>query len=79
MITVTGSAPDQWGWTNQTTPNGDPVTLSIGSSGLYTLTAGMREDGLRLDRLLLTTDTLPLPSGPVPLETSCTTIDTNPV
>ncbi len=32
-------------------------------------------DGLRLDRLLLTTDTLP--SGAGPLETSRTTIDTS--
>jgi hypothetical protein len=34
-------------------PSNDPVTLSIETSGVYTLTAAMYEDGLRLDRLML--------------------------
>lgn len=41
-------------------PGGDPATLSIETGGVYTLTAAMYEDGLRLDRLLLT------PTNPYP-------------
>jgi YD repeat-containing protein len=42
--------------------------VTISQSGLYTLSVVMREDGLRLDRLLLTTDTTYLPTGFGPVE-----------
>ncbi len=46
------------------------ATLSISSTGLYTLTLYMREDGLRIDRLLLTTDTTYIPTDFGPPETT---------
>jgi hypothetical protein len=70
LVSVTGSGPGEWDWANQQIPSGEPATLSIGTSGLYTLTASIREDGLRLDRLLLTTDTTYIPSGEGPAETT---------
>ena len=51
-------------------PNLRAATLSVEPSGLYTLTIAMYEDGLRLDRLLLTTDTTYLPTGSGPAETA---------
>ncbi len=58
--------PRLWDWANEDPTTGDAATLSISSSGPYTLSVWPREDGLRLDRLLLTTDTtyLPTASGP---------------
>jgi RHS repeat-associated protein len=70
LVNVTGGAPGQWDWANQQTPDGQPATLSIGASGLYTLTTSMREDGFRLDRLLLTTSTTYLPASFGPAESA---------
>ena len=61
VTNLTGFEPEAWDWANQQMPSGDPATLSIETSGVYTLTAAMYEDGLRLDRLLLT------PSKPLSL------------
>jgi hypothetical protein len=61
VTNLTGFAPEAWDWANQQMPGGDPATLSIETSGVYTLTVAMYEDGLRLDRLLLT------PSKPLSL------------
>jgi YD repeat-containing protein len=71
LVGVTGVEPGQWAWANERLPAGQAATLSIETGGLYTLTASMREDGLRLDRLVLTTDTTPsVPTGEGPLETT---------
>jgi YD repeat-containing protein len=43
--------------------------MTITSTGLYTVNLWMREDGLRIDRLLLTTDTTFVPTGEGPTET----------
>jgi hypothetical protein len=69
VTNVTGFEPEAWDWANQQMPGGEPATLSIETSGVYTLTAAMYEDGLRLDRLLLTTDTTYLPTSAGPAET----------
>lgn len=63
---LTGFAPRQWGWTN-ITQNG-PATIEVTEPGLHTFYIWMREDGLRLDRILLTTDSSYNPTGIGPLE-----------
>lgn len=67
LTSVTGFAPRGWNWTSDST-NGEPATLIISAPGSYTLTLWMREDGLRLDRLLLVTDPTYLPGGDGPAE-----------
>jgi RHS repeat-associated protein len=66
-VGVTGFAPGDWTWQNRAT-NGATATLVVEASGLYTLSLHMREDGLRVDRLLLVTDTAYTPAGFGPAE-----------
>ena len=63
---VTGFAPRKWDWANETTPSGTPVMLQITEPGLHTLQVWQREDGVRLDRILLTIDDTYTPSGSGP-------------
>ena len=65
VVGLTGFAPGAWEWHNTST-QGQTATLRVASAGLYTLTLAMREDGLRVDRLLLISDTnyLPTDQGP---------------
>jgi uncharacterized repeat protein (TIGR01451 family) len=67
-VEVTGFTPGEWTWANTTTA-GVTATLAITTSDVYTVNLLMREDGLRLDRLLLTTDTTFIPTGFGPAET----------
>jgi YD repeat-containing protein len=69
LTEVTGFAPNQWRWANVSLSN-SPVTLPISTTGLYTVSLWMREDGLRIDRLLLTTDTTFIPTGFGPAEST---------
>ena len=46
--------------------DGTPATITIGSPGLHTLSVYMREDGMRVDRILLSTDAALTPSGSRP-------------
>ena len=69
LVTVTGSGPGEWDWANLKLDS-TPATMTITATGLYTLTAFMREDGLRLDRMLLTTDTTFVPTGEGPVESA---------
>lgn len=59
-LTITGFAPRQWSWTNQT-DQPSPAQLVVDQPGVYTLQVWMREDGLRLDELFLTTDATYIP------------------
>jgi RHS repeat-associated protein len=68
VVGITGFEPRAWTWTDGTT-SGATAQLAVEATGLYTLSLWMREDGLRIDRLLLTTDTTYLPSGFGPVET----------
>ncbi|MCL4838829.1 MAG: glycine--tRNA ligase subunit beta, partial [Thermoanaerobaculia bacterium] len=68
-----------WVWT-KTTLDGPVATLSIRSAGTHTINVWMREDGLRIDQLLLTTDASFVPgktatatSTPTPTPTSTPT------
>jgi RHS repeat-associated protein len=62
VVNITGFAPNTWDWAGQ------PESLVVEAAGLYTVNLVMREDGLRVDRLLLTTDTNFIPSDFGPAE-----------
>lgn len=75
IVTLTGFAPGAWTWTNERITdsfNGTSAvaTLTITGPGLHTLRLWQREDGLRLDRIILTTDSNynPTNSGPTESE-----------
>jgi hypothetical protein len=68
LVEVTGFAPGQWSWASESASS-EAATLAITNMGLYTVSLWMREDGLRIDRLLLTTATTFVPAGEGPLET----------
>jgi len=63
MLDLTGFAPRTWSWANEQSPGGAAASLVVQNSGLYTLNLWMREDGVQVDRLLLTTDTTYIPTG----------------
>ena len=58
---------NSWVWTRDTI-DAVPATLSITSTGIHTIHLWMREDGLYVDRLILTTDAGYTPSGSGPAE-----------
>ena len=66
-ITLTGFIPGEWSWANSDT-SGSVVTIEVTEPGLYTLYLWQREDGLRVDRIILTTDDEYMPSGNGPSE-----------
>lgn len=51
---VTGFDPRTWSWTKADV-EGSPATIEVTEPGVHTLQLWLREDGLRLDRILLTT------------------------
>ncbi len=55
-----------WGWVN--TVGSRRLTVTVTSAGLATVNLWMREDGVRIDKLLLTTSSSFTPSGPGPAE-----------
>ena len=88
LTAVTGFTPRQWSWANLEISDGvpatslletdKPATLALTTTGLYTLNFRMREDGLLIDRVLLTTDTTYIPSGFGPAESGRIGINTVP-
>jgi hypothetical protein len=65
--TVTGFAPRDWSWANKSTLD-NVTTIEITEPGQHTIHLWQREDGLRLDRFLLTTDGNYVPVGNGPAE-----------
>ena len=65
---ITGFTP-AWAWTRRTV-DGPVATLEVPTTGLHTFTIWMREDGLVLDKIVLTPNPNYLPSnfGPPPSE-----------
>ena len=61
------STLNAWTWFKSTS-DGPVATLEVTSTGLHTVNVWMREDGFRLDRLLLTKDSAYVPSGNGPAE-----------
>jgi RHS repeat-associated protein len=63
---------NQWVWTNATTE--EPVaTVNITTTGVHTISVWVREDGVRLDKLVLTTNSVYTPTGTGPTESARTT------
>src|SRR5688572_16172447 len=62
ITTVTGFGPEAWGWSSETTSS-QPFRVAVTSTELYTVSLWLREDGLRIDQVLLTTNTNYVPSG----------------
>ncbi len=64
---LTGFVPQVWSWSAK---HGDTqeglITIEVTQPGLHVLHVWQREDGLRLDKILLTTDSsyIPVGSGP---------------
>lgn len=59
----------QWGWTNQTM-DGVRSTINVSTVGIHKLHLWMREDGVRVDRILLTQNSSYVPSGNGPIEST---------
>lgn len=66
-ILLTGFTPQSWTWADRTL-QGEAVTITITQPGLHTFHLWQREDGLRLDRIVLTTNSDYNPSGNGPPE-----------
>jgi hypothetical protein len=64
---LTGLPPRQWAWANRTL-SGQEVTLEVTEPGEHTLFLWQREDGLKLDRIVLTVDDSYNPEGNGPAE-----------
>jgi hypothetical protein len=61
-LAISGFLPGHWNWSQQTL-DGLPVTVTVSSVGLHTLYIWPREDGVRLDRLLLSSNPYYYPVG----------------
>ena len=57
---------DKWNWVNQA--DDGPAIMNIEKPGLHTVSIVMREDGLRVDKILLTTNKQYVPEGTGPGE-----------
>ena len=66
--------PAGWNWSNSTR-DGVRASISIPSAGEHKFNLWMREDGLAIDKIVLTTDSTYIPSGSGPAVTSGTTND----
>jgi hypothetical protein len=64
---LSGFAPRAWDWANGTM-SASSALLEIDEPGLHTLHLWMREDGLLIDRVLLTMDDTYIPTGSGPSE-----------
>jgi alpha-D-xyloside xylohydrolase len=52
-IALTLSQYGVWQWTNTPQTGGGPITINVGSTGTHTFSLWMREDGLKIDRVVL--------------------------
>jgi DNA-binding sugar fermentation-stimulating protein len=59
-------AGNQWVWSNTTRDNDSRATFTVNTEGVHTVNVWMREDGFRLDKVVLTTnpDYTPTSNGP---------------
>jgi hypothetical protein len=68
VTTLTGFVPRQWSWATENGSQAGLVTVEVTEPGLHTLYLWQREDGLRLDRIVLTADSGYNPGGNGPPE-----------
>lgn len=61
-LDMTGWDANVWRWSNSRQPSGR-ATVSVSGDPFHTLYVWMREDGMRVDEILLTTDPYYTPSG----------------
>jgi hypothetical protein len=52
-----------WVWTSTTMNSGARATFNISSTGVHTVNIWMREDGMRIDKIVLTTNPAYIPTG----------------
>ncbi len=69
-IVLTEFPPRKWGWFNKNNAADVPITFNIDQPGLHTLRVWQREDGLLLDRIVLSTNSGYNPSGDGPVESN---------
>ncbi len=76
---ITYDTYQQWGWSNSTM-DGHRATFVVTEPGIHSLHLWMREDGIRVDRILLTQNSAYTPTGQGPEESNiCGTISTFPI
>ncbi|PAP75965.1 hypothetical protein BSZ37_05680 [Rubrivirga marina] len=61
---------NEMAWTNTTMDSNSRATITVGSAGEHVISVWMREDGMILDRLLLTTNAALTPTGNGPAEST---------
>ncbi len=66
------NSTSNWDWTNNTMDS-IRATVNVATPGEHTVNVWMREDGLRLDRVVLATDANFVPSGTGPTESASQT------
>jgi hypothetical protein len=66
-LPISGFLPRQWGWSSQSL-SGTPTILTIDTPGTYTLYLWPREDGVSVDRVVLTNNAFFAPVGIGPSE-----------
>jgi fibronectin type 3 domain-containing protein len=57
-----------WSWTGTTMDATSRATIQVASTGLHTVNIWMREDGFRIDKIVLTTSSAFTPSGTGPAQ-----------
>jgi len=55
-VGITWNSYNNWVWTNQTTA-GSSATITVPGAGMHTLNLWMREDGAKIDRVAISSDT----------------------
>jgi hypothetical protein len=69
---ITHSAFNQWEWTRTTMDSGDPAAyIEVDEAGLYHFNLFMREDGYRVDKVVLTTINSSTPPADNIVESYC--------
>ena len=64
---ITGFTRDAWGWTDETM-DGPRATINVSTTGEQIVNLWMREDGVRVDKIVLTTNASLQPGGSGPAE-----------
>ena len=74
---ITGVCAKSWVW-SRATMDGPVATISVATPGLHVVNVWMREDGLALDKLVLTVDPAYVPTGLGPAESPRTPVESPP-
>jgi DNA-binding sugar fermentation-stimulating protein len=69
---------NQWLWSSTTRDGDSRATFNAGSKGVHTVNVWMREDGFRIDKIVLTTNPNYVPTSVGPVESQRPDIDNQP-